>query len=32
MTDLDGTPRIALGIEAGDERLHYRLGKIEVTR
>jgi hypothetical protein len=31
MTDLDGTPRIALGIEGGDARLRYNLGKIEVV-
>jgi hypothetical protein len=31
MTDLDGTPRIALGIEGGDDRLRYKLGKIEVV-
>jgi hypothetical protein len=30
MADLDGQPRIALGIAGADERLRYALGSIEV--
>jgi hypothetical protein len=30
MADLDGQPRIALGIEGADDRLRYTLGSIEV--